>query len=53
MPHIQSISLDLSHAEAITKTREALTQQGFGVLTEIDVQATTILRPADHGDPAR
>jgi len=38
--HVRSIALDLSYAAAVTKTREALAEQGFGVLTEIDVQAT-------------
>ena len=33
-------STDLSFDEAIARCRESLTGQGFGVLTEIDVQAT-------------
>jgi uncharacterized protein (DUF302 family) len=28
------------HAEAVEKVREALGEQGFGVLTEIDIQST-------------
>ncbi len=31
---------DTSFDEAVTRTREALSEQGFGVLTEIDVTAT-------------
>ena len=31
---------DLSYADAIARVREALAEQGFGVLTEIDVAAT-------------
>ena len=31
--------LDISYPEAIEKVTEALKQEGFGVLTEIDVQA--------------
>ena len=30
----------LPYAEAVARTRAALTEQGFGVLTEIDVQRT-------------
>ncbi|UZJ26962.1 DUF302 domain-containing protein (plasmid) [Rhodococcus antarcticus] len=34
------MSVALPYAEALAATRAALTDQGFGVLTEIDVQAT-------------
>ena len=40
MTYVRSITLDLSYGDAVTRTREALAEQGFGVLTEIDVQAT-------------
>ena len=36
----RSITLDLPYTEAVARTRQALAEQGFGVLTEIDVQAT-------------
>ncbi|MQA82207.1 MAG: DUF302 domain-containing protein [Streptosporangiales bacterium] len=35
-----TVRLDASFQEAVERTRAALTEQGFGVLTEIDVQAT-------------
>lgn len=35
-----STTLRTSFDEAVRRTREALAEQGFGVLTEIDVQAT-------------
>ncbi|PXY22549.1 DUF302 domain-containing protein [Prauserella muralis] len=35
-----SIRLATSFAEAVERTRAALAEQGFGVLTEIDVRAT-------------
>ncbi|WP_068017509.1 DUF302 domain-containing protein [Nocardia mexicana] len=35
-----SATLHASFAEAVERTRTALSEQGFGVLTEIDVQAT-------------
>ncbi len=35
-----STALQTSFAEALARTRDALAQQGFGVLTEIDMKAT-------------
>jgi uncharacterized protein (DUF302 family) len=35
-----STTLHTSFADAVTRTRDALAQQGFGVLTEIDMKAT-------------
>ncbi|UFS99895.1 DUF302 domain-containing protein [Nocardia huaxiensis] len=35
-----SATVRSSFAEAVKRTRTALAQQGFGILTEIDVQAT-------------
>ncbi len=35
-----STALQTSFADAVSRTRDALAQQGFGVLTEIDMKAT-------------
>ena len=35
-----STTVPLAYGEALTRTREALASEGFGVLTEIDVAAT-------------
>lgn len=35
-----SVTVDLPYPEAVTATKAALAEQGFGVLTEIDVQGT-------------
>lgn len=40
MEYALSIELDLPHEEAVAKVKEAFAAQGFGILTEIDVQAT-------------
>lgn len=40
MTHTHSITVPLSWDEALQSTREALGEQGFGILTEIDVRAT-------------
>ncbi len=40
MEYALSIELDLPHEEAVVRVKEAFAAQGFGILTEIDVQAT-------------
>lgn len=40
MDYALTITLDLPYEEAVPKVVEAFKAQGFGVLTEIDVQAT-------------
>jgi uncharacterized protein (DUF302 family) len=40
MDYERNITIDMPYAEAVRHTREALAEQGFGILTEIDVQAT-------------
>lgn len=40
MEYQRSITVHQPYAEAVTRTREALAEQGFGILTEIDVQTT-------------
>ena len=40
MDYVRSTTVKMPYAEAVTAVREALKEQGFGVLTEIDVKAT-------------
>jgi uncharacterized protein (DUF302 family) len=40
MPYYFSKTLDASFEEAVTRTRAALAQEGFGVISEIDIQKT-------------
>ncbi len=40
MNYAHTITVSLSYDEAVTKVRQELANQGFGVLTEIDVHAT-------------
>ena len=40
MNYAHTITVSLSYDEAVTKVRQELANQGFGVLTEIDVYAT-------------
>ncbi|MBX7450783.1 DUF302 domain-containing protein [Mycolicibacterium sp. 3033] len=40
MTYALSTTLQASFADAVEKTRQALADQGFGVLTEIDMKAT-------------
>jgi len=40
MDYERSVTVDLPYAEAVARTREVLAEEGFGILTEIDVRAT-------------
>ncbi len=40
MDYNLTITLDLPHEKAVPAVRQALAEQGFGILTEIDAQAT-------------
>jgi uncharacterized protein (DUF302 family) len=40
MQYERSITVALPHAEAVAKVKDLLSEQGFGVLSEIDVRAT-------------
>jgi uncharacterized protein (DUF302 family) len=40
MSYTRSITVPLPYIQAIERTREALAEQGFGILSEIDVKAT-------------
>ena len=40
MNYERSITVDLPYVEAVEQTRATLAEQGFGVLSQIDVQAT-------------
>jgi uncharacterized protein (DUF302 family) len=47
----RNITVDTPYAEAITRTRAALAEQGFGVLSEIDVQATLREKRGEEMEP--
>jgi uncharacterized protein (DUF302 family) len=40
MTYTHAITVDLPYEDALERAHEALAEQGFGVLTEIDVRAT-------------
>ncbi|QGU05944.1 DUF302 domain-containing protein [Corynebacterium comes] len=40
MSYTHTVTVALSYEDAIARTREALAEQGFGVLTEVDIKAT-------------
>ncbi|HKF33618.1 MAG TPA: DUF302 domain-containing protein [Jatrophihabitantaceae bacterium] len=48
MRYGKTITLDRSYAETVARVRAALLEQGFGVLTEIDVTATMQAKLGKH-----
>ena len=40
MSYTHTITVPMSYAQAVEAIRDALAEQGFGILTEIDVKAT-------------
>src|SRR6266568_2864015 len=52
MDHGFTIRVAVPFAEAVARVRDALKAQGFGVLTEIDVQATLQLWCVPGPDPS-
>lgn len=40
MTYTRTITLPVSYSEAVERTKNALGDQGFGILTEIDIRAT-------------
>ena len=48
MDYAKTITLDLPYDEAVPKVKEAFKAQGFGTLTEIDVQATLQEKIGEH-----
>lgn len=51
MEYQRTVHLDLPFAEAMSRTRDALAAHGFGILTEIDMQATLLAKRGTHIDP--
>lgn len=51
MPYGHTITLDLSFRYAVSKVKDAFGAQGFGTLTEIDVQATLKQKLGQASDP--
>lgn len=51
MTYGKSISLDLGFEDAVAAVRAALAEQGFGVVTEIDMQATMKNRLGESYEP--
>lgn len=51
MPYAHTVTVGLGFDEAVARVKDALGQQGFGVLTEIDVQATLRQKLGVETDP--
>ena len=50
-PYAITTTVDLEFDEAVARVREELATEGFGILTEIDVQATLEQKLGVRGEP--
>jgi uncharacterized protein (DUF302 family) len=50
-PYAITTTVDLEFTEAVARVRDELATEGFGILTEIDVQATLEQKLGVHGEP--
>ena len=50
-PYAITTTVDLEFDEAVARVREELASEGFGILTEIDVQATLEQKLGVRGEP--
>ncbi len=50
-PYAITTTVDLDFDSAVSRVREELATEGFGILTEIDVQATMEQKLGVHGQP--
>ncbi len=51
MSYQRSIDISVPFEDAVSRTREALLEQGFGILSEIDVQATLLKKRGVQMEP--
>lgn len=51
MRYARTVKLDLPYGEAVARVRQAFAEQGFGVLTEIDVRATLEQKLGEEMEP--
>lgn len=48
MTYTRTVTVNMSYEQAMERTRVALAEQGFGILTEIDVNATFAAKLGDE-----
>ncbi|EFV93430.1 hypothetical protein ES5_00842, partial [Dietzia cinnamea P4] len=48
MTYTRTVTVDMPYEQAMERTRAALAEQGFGILTEIDVNATFAAKLGDE-----
>ncbi|WP_314034672.1 DUF302 domain-containing protein [Dietzia sp. CH92] len=52
MTYTRTVTVDMPYEQAMERTRAALAEQGFGILTEIDVNATFAAKLGDEAADA-